>query len=180
MVHSDRFLDLAKKEADIAIRGGSRGDDDNLVGLKIAERPWAVYASCGYIGRHGRPERVEDIQHHMVVEFVGAIANHPAARWLRSVAPHAIVGARSDDVRALVLAVKSGVGLGPLPVLLGDRENDLVRIFDHIPELLVSFYLLMHRDMRDTPRARAFVDFVVSEIKSFRALLLGETVDRCR
>jgi DNA-binding transcriptional LysR family regulator len=176
MVHSDRFLDLAKKEADIAIRGGNRGSDNNLVGRKIGEQPWAVYASRSYIARHGRPDRVEDIQGHFLIEFAGAIENHPAARWLRTIAPQAMIAAHCDDVRALVLAVKSGVAIGPLPVPLAQHESDLVLLFGNIPKLQVNFYLLVHRDMRDAPRARAFFDFVVSEKKSFRALLLGTCI----
>jgi hypothetical protein len=30
--------------------------------------------------------------------------------------------------------------------------------------------------MRDSPRTRAFFDFVVSEMRSFRALLLGKRI----
>jgi hypothetical protein len=30
----------------------------------------------------------------------------------------------------------------------------------------------MHRDMRRTPRVRAFFDFAITEIKAFRTLLL--------
>jgi hypothetical protein len=37
-------------------------------------------------------------------------------------------------------------------------------------------YLLVHHDMRHTPRTRAFFDFVVSEMKSFRALVLGQNI----
>ena len=40
-----------------------------------------------------------------------------------------------------------------------------------ISELVLPYYLLMHRDMQHTPRVRAFADFVASEIKSFRALV---------
>jgi len=38
----------------------------------------------------------------------------------------------------------------------------------------LPYYLLMHRDMQQTPRVRAFADFVASEIKSFRALVSME------
>ena len=60
-----------------------------------------------------------------------------------------------------------------------------MRVVDNIG-LVLPFYLLMHRDMQQTPRVRAFADFVVSEIKSFRALLsngkslVGETPPSCR
>ena len=32
----------------------------------------------------------------------------------------------------------------------------------------------MHRDMRRTPRVRAFFDFVVAELKAFQTLLLRQ------
>ena len=169
LVTSDRFLDLSKGEADIAIRAGEL-HDETLVGRKIADAPWAVYASQSYIDRHGTPERVEDIQHHFVVACSGTIADYPAARWLRSVAPHATVAARCDSWSGLVLAVKSGAGLAPLLAYQGD--SDLVRVLDNI-DLVTPFYLLMHRDMQRTPRVRAFADFVAVEISGFRKLVSG-------
>ena len=44
LIVTERILDLAKGEADIAIRGGEPRDDV-LVGRKISDNPWAVYAS---------------------------------------------------------------------------------------------------------------------------------------
>ncbi len=83
---SDRFLDLSKGEADIAIRAG-QPQDQALVGRKIAEAPWAVYASKLYLERHGRPERTQDIDRHLVVGCGDSIARYPGARWLRSRCP---------------------------------------------------------------------------------------------
>jgi len=167
------LLDLSKGEADIAIRFGEP-QDDTLIGRRIAEVPWAVYASRSYVERQGRPERPEDIEQHLVIAYDGEIANYAAARWLRSVAPHARVAARSENWPAYVLAVKSGVGLGPLPVHHGDRDEDLVRLIDAPKGLVSEFWLLMHSDMQRTPRVRAFFDFVIADIRAFRALLLRE------
>jgi DNA-binding transcriptional LysR family regulator len=171
---SDRILDLSKGEADIAIRSVSgRIEDETLVGRKIAERTWAVYASRSYIERHGRPNCPKEIAFHTVVVCDGAIADHGAARWLRSVAPAARVGARSESWPGLIFAVKSGAGIAPLSIAVGERESELVRVIDAIPELVTHFYLLVHRDMQRTPRIRAFIDFVDSEIRTFRAVLAG-------
>jgi DNA-binding transcriptional LysR family regulator len=169
---SDRFLDLSKGEADIAIRAG-QPQDEALVGRKIAEAPWAVYASKVYVERHGRPQRPQDIGHHLVVGSGGSIAHYPGARWLSSVAPHATVATRSDNWPGLVLAVKSGAGLAALLAFQGDSEPELVRVMGGI-DLVTPYYLLMHRDMQHTPRVRAFADFVASEMKSFRALVSSE------
>jgi DNA-binding transcriptional LysR family regulator len=172
LVVSDRFLDLSKGEADVAIRAGEP-QDEALVGRKIAEAPWAVYASRAYVERHGRPDRVEDIQHHLVVGCGDPIAHYPGARWLRSIAPKATVAARSDNWPGLVLAVKSGAGLAVLLAFQGDNEHELVRVIDEIG-LVTPYYLLMHRDMQHTPRVRAFVDFMTSEVRSFRALVMNK------
>jgi len=76
---------------------------------------------------------------------------------------------------ALVLAVKSGAGLAPLPVVAVQNEPDLVRLLSPAPVVTLHFYLVFHRDMRRTPRVRAFCDFVTEEIKAFRQLLVGRT-----
>ena len=88
-------------------------------------------------------------------------------------APHATIASRSDNWPGLVLAVKSGAGLAALLAFQGDDEADLVCVIDNIG-LTTPYYLLMHRDMQQTPKLRAFADFVKSEIKSFRALVSRE------
>jgi DNA-binding transcriptional LysR family regulator len=177
IVMVDRVLDLAKGEADIAFRT-TAPQDNALVARKIAEVPWAVFASRDYVERRGAPATLADIGRHDIIQFDGPIADHTAARWMKSIAPHARVAARCTSTPALVLAVKSGAGISPLPIIAVEREPDLVRLFDKIPELRLPFYLLIHRDMRRTPRVRAFCDFVSSEIKGFRALLVGPTERR--
>jgi DNA-binding transcriptional LysR family regulator len=170
---TDKYLDLSKGDADIAIRTGGPGDE-SLIGRKIAEVPWAVYATRTYLERHGRPERPHDLDRHLVVAFDGEIADFAAARWLRSVAPRAKIAARSDNWAAFLATVKTGVGLAPLPIHHGDRETGLVRLMDTEPRVVSQFWLLMHPDMRRTPRVRAFFDYVVAEVKAFRSLLLRE------
>ena len=175
LVISERFVDLSKGEADIAIRLG-QPREEALVGRKIADASWAVYASQAYVERHGRPHNVEDLNRHLVIGCDGAITNYPAARWLRSVAPQATIAARSEHWQGVMLAVKAGAGLAAMPHWQGD-SSELVRVLDNIG-LVIPYYLLMHRDMQQTPRVRAFADFVAAEIKSFRALLSAGKVAR--
>jgi DNA-binding transcriptional LysR family regulator len=172
-IMSDTLVDLAKGHADVAIRAAAPTDNE-LIGRKIADSPWAVYASHSYVSRHGRPERKEDINQHTVVRFAGEMSDHPAARWLRSVAPNARVGAHATSLPTMILAVRSGIGLAPLPLIVGENESDLVRLLGPFPDLNTQFYLLMHQDMKRTPRVRAFFDFIVDEVKPVRAILEGK------
>jgi DNA-binding transcriptional LysR family regulator len=149
--------------------------DDALVARKIADVPWAVFASRSYIERRGSPKTLEEIGRHEVVGFDGPIGNHPAALWMKTVAPCAHVAARCTSTPALILAAKSGAGVSALPIVAAEQEPDLVRLFDSIPDLRLGYYLVIHRDLQRTPRVRAFCDFVTSEIKAFRELLVGQT-----
>lgn len=170
LVMGDRIVDLAKGEADIAFRAVPP-TDGTLFGRRLSSSPWAVYASQCYIEHHGKTQRIEDIGEHTVIAFDGNMLNHPAAQWLRTVAPNARVAARSTSLPALLQAIKSGAGVGTLPIIVGDAEGDLVRLSGPIPNLATGFYLLMHEDMKTTPRVRAFFDFVVEEIATIREIL---------
>jgi len=170
-VMSDRYLDLSSGEVDVAFRSGDT--DDELVGRKIAESIWAVYASPDYVARHGRPERVEDLSKHLLVGLDGAFANHRAVTWLKEVAPEATMAARINSVLGLVSAVKSGVGIGPLPIALGDAEPELIRVLGPIPELTRSWRILTHPDLRRVPRIAAFFDFIAGQRDELRPILTG-------
>lgn len=170
-VTSDRYLDLSKGEADVALRSGDT--DDELVGRKIADSIWAVYASQAYIERNGKPERLEDLSRHPLVGFDESLSNHRASKWLKEVAPDAEMAARNNSVLGLLYAVKSGVGIGPLPTALGDAEKDLVRVLGPIPELARIWRVLTHPDLRRTPRVSAFFDFIVAERDALQSILTG-------
>ena len=170
LIMSDHFLNLAKGEADVAIRAGTQ-NEETLVGRKIADVPWALYGSRSYIDRHGRIECIEEIAHHAVIEFDGDISDHHSARWLRTVAPTAKVVARSNTVPGLMMTVRSGAGLAPLPMPLAGRDPDLICALGPVPGLYSPIYLLTHPDLRRTPRIDALFDFVVGEIDRIRAVL---------
>ncbi len=171
-VMSDKYIDLAKGEADVALRSGDT-DDGDLVGRKIGDSIWAVYASAAYIERHGRPQRVEDLPGHALVGFDATMAKHRIAGWLRQVAPDAVLVARSNSVLGLVYSAKAGVGVAPLPIALGDAEPDLVRVIEPVPELTRIWRLLTTAELRHTPRVAAFFDFIVSEIDTLRPIITG-------
>ena len=171
-VMSDKYLDLSQGDADVAMRSGDT-DDGELVGRKIGDSVWAVYASKGYIERHGRVERFEDLANHALVGFDDTMAKHRLVQWLRKVAPDAALAARSSSVLGLIYSVKAGIGVGALPMALGDAEPDLVRLLGPVDELTRIWRLLTTRELRRTPRVSAFFDFIVEEIETLRPILSG-------
>ena len=171
-VMSDKYIDLAKGEADVALRSGDT-DDGGLVGRKIGDSVWAVYASTTYIERHGRPQRIEDLANHALVGLDDTMAKHCTAAWLRRIAPDSVLVGRSNSVLGLVYSAKAGVGVAPLPIALGDAEPDLVRVIESVAELTRIWRLLTTPELRHTPRVAAFFDFIVSEIDTLRSIITG-------
>lgn len=171
-VMSDKYVDLGRGDADVALRSGDT-DDDILVGRKIADSLWSVYASKSYIERNGRPEALADLARHAVVGFDGPMAANRAAKWLLEIAPNASVAARVTSVLGLVAVAKSGVAVVPMPIALGDAEPELVRLFEVVPELTRSWRILAHPDRRRTPSVAAFFDFIAEEIPALKPILTG-------
>lgn len=170
-VTSDRYLDLLKGEADVALRSGDT--EDELIGRKIADSIWAVYASSDYIERHGMPERIDDLASHRLVSVDESMSRHRLAKWLRDAAPEATIAARANSILGLLQAVKSGLGVGALPVSMAEGQPDLVRVLGPISELSRSWRLLTHPDLRRTRRISLFFDFIVAQREALRPILTG-------
>lgn len=164
LLMTERLLSMSKGEAEVAIRGGEP-TDESLVGKKIADVAWGIYATHAYVARHGAPKSPEDINRHCLIGFTDGIANHKAARWLRAVAPRARICGESGNIPSVLLALKSGAGLAPLPAPVGDNDDELECVLGPIPELSYPMYLLTHRDLRREPRVSAFFDFCLRELR---------------
>jgi DNA-binding transcriptional LysR family regulator len=172
-VMSDKLLDLAKGQADIAIRG-TEPRDEALICRRIADTPWAIYASKAYCLRKEVPRSISDIGGHEIALFDVELGQHLINQWFRQTAPSARIVARCNSISGLLAAAKSGIGLAALPVAVGDVEEDLVSVLGPIPELTTHFYLVTHRDLRDAPRIKAFSAFVGENLSAIRAVLAGK------
>jgi len=172
LIMEQRALDLSKGEAHIAIRGGALGNDPALVGRKIADVPWGLYASLSFVERHGRPSTPVDIDGFSVVELVDEIEALEAARWMKTHAPTARVAARCSNIPSVHLAIKSGAGIGPLPAVYAAADEELVCVLGPLTELNYPMFLLAHRDLRKISRVNAVFEFCLSELKT--VLVRGE------
>ena len=171
-VMSDHYVDLAKGEADVALRSGDTADNA-LVGRKIADSLWGVYGGRGYLAQHGTPTRTEDLAQHAWVGLDETMARHRATLWLRQVAPGARLVASSGSVLGTIQFAKANLGLAALPKALGGAEPDLVCVLGPVPGLTRSWLMLTTRALRRTPRVTAFFEFMVEELATLRPILTG-------
>ncbi|MBX3582807.1 MAG: LysR family transcriptional regulator [Rhizobiaceae bacterium] len=171
-ITSDRYLDIAKGEADVAFRSGEPADE-TLFGRKICDSVWAIYASRNYVQQHGRPASIAELADHDLIGFDGIMQNHRVAKWLPGAVPNARIVNRNNSMLGTLSAVKAGIGIAPLPTTLGDAEETLVQVLPPVEELARAWYLLTTSDLRKTPRIAAFVDHVLDNIPALRTALIG-------
>jgi DNA-binding transcriptional LysR family regulator len=73
----------------------------------------------------------------------------------------------------LVHAAKPGIGLGPLPTAIADKDQDLVRACGPIPDLAPGWRLLTHRTCGARRASRAFLEFIAEDRAELKSIATG-------
>lgn len=165
LIMTDERLDVARGDADMALRAGSRPEGAGIVARRLPDVEWAVYCSAAYAAERGRPERREQVRGRDVVGLDGRLAALPAAAWLAQAAAGGVTPCRSNSLVTLLSNVKAGLGLGALPALAADLEPALVRCLDVPAECRSELWLIVREQMKSRPHIRAFADFLASYVR---------------
>jgi DNA-binding transcriptional LysR family regulator len=165
VVADARALDLSRREADLAVRLG-RPRDSGLVTRRLAHYAYAFYAAAATdAGARGGVDFRAD-------PFLCA-ENEPQERWLHELAPERRVVYRSNSTTSLLSAAREGVGVALLPCYVGDADPALRRLDGPAPAAQ-EIWLLVHGDLRRTPRVRAVIDWLDELVERARTALLGQ------
>lgn len=167
LILDDTDLDLAMREADVAIRMHAPKQPD-LVQRHLMHLTWVTVASPEYVQKHGTPQRPEELDDHKLILF----GNHnpPVAdiNWL------AEAGRRGQPRRALLevnslhamsLAIRSGLGIGALPDWMGSELDGLVRLLPDLKSPKVDVYFVYPEELRNSKRVAVFRDFLLARLQ---------------
>jgi len=166
VVASDARLDVARGEADVALRAGFAPEGAGIVARRLPDTDWTIYCSRAYASERGAPANRAQIPGHDIVGMEGRMAVLPGWRWLQASAPETPIRCRSNSLVNLVWNLKAGLGLGALPVLIGDAEPELMRCFPPPPELRAELWLIVREELKGQPHVRAFTDFLAAHVKT--------------
>lgn len=167
---STSFVDLARREADLALRT-RRPEHGDLVAIRLFQAKMAVM---------GAPHWAQTLPPMALRElpWLGwdRMFDHlPEARWLAAHAPESAVVLRSNSLPFQLAAARAGlgavlcpephgrqVGLVPVPLVPPDAER--------VAALPVGdLWMVCHRAVREVPRVRAVWQFLVDEVAQLRA-----------
>lgn len=170
---ANAFFTLSRRDADVAIRPSVDVPED-VIAHRIAGVATALYGAPAYLAAHARVPLAE----HAWIGPDDSLSHLGSARWLReNVAPER-VAYRANSLVALQAAVRTGLGVAPLPCYLGDPDPQLVRVKGPVAAMATTLWVLIHPDLRRTARIRAFVDFMVPALQRLRPLLEGRAAKR--
>jgi DNA-binding transcriptional LysR family regulator len=167
----NQFYDLARREADLAVRIAPRLATPDLIGRKIADCGWGLYATESYLARVDRPLS-DGFPGHDVIAYDAEHAFYPGAEWLAANAGGANVVMQGNNIVAVLNAATIGVGIAALPCFLADVEATLRRVR---PDVIASrpMWLVVHPDLAKVARVRVVMDCVVEMMAAEAALLSG-------
>lgn len=164
LINDPRRFNLSRREADIAVRVGSF-DQGDLVERKVADVTYGLYASEAYVSRHGRPDFARKGADQHIVSLNPSPIKVVPIEWLKAMLPRAATVLRTNGVQSHVAAAEAGEAMAALPRVIGDRRPGLTRFATPIPEPSQPVKIGVHADLRDTPRIRRLIDFLVQELK---------------
>ena len=161
-----RMFDLTRREADLALRMG-RPRDAGLVTRKLADVAYRLYAGRGTAAAlRGAADPASD----PFVGYEDSLAGTPQERWLARFAPGRRTVFRCNTTASLLAAARAGVGVALLPCFVADREDDLVPLAGAEP-MFHELWLLVHGDLRRTPRVSAVIEWVDELVAAARPQL---------
>lgn len=176
LVTGNQAVNLARREADISLRM-TKPKEPNLVARKLGEAAWSLYASSGYIARHGMPTARGRLRGHRVIGLDPELRGTVGARWLAKHGDLATVALTCNTLVSQAAAVTAGIGLSPLPCVFADREVGLERALSRTIGHH-DLWLVVHPDLRSSARVRAVMEFVTELVLSEAALLSGKQPKR--
>ncbi len=166
----DNELDLAMREADVAIRL-RRPTQPDLIQRKLFTVHHHVYASIDYVKKNGMPKSLEDLDKHKILIFGQTPTYLTTINWLETVGriegdPRPIA-LRINSAYGLRRAVQSGIGIASLADYIVAADGNLVQIDLPVETPAFDTYFVYPEELKETKRVTVFRDFIVSKAKEW-------------
>jgi DNA-binding transcriptional LysR family regulator len=168
LITTDEELDLAMREADVAIRLRQPVQPD-LIQRKLFSVHFHAYASPEYLKKFGTPRSFDDLDTHRLLYLGGT--NIPAflqnRSWLLEYGRNG-KGPRQPtltihNVLGLLAACRRGFGIALLPDYLVEDNGGLVQLLDEQDPPALDAYFVYPEELKAVARVQVFRDFLVSK-----------------
>lgn len=166
MTASNLVENLLRRDADIAIRM-VEPEQDALVVKQIGDVALGLYAHENYLAGSEVPESFADLARF---GLIGMDRDALSARAVFKNYPDigsAPVALKADNHLVHLAAIRAGFGIGVSQVNIAKRDPALRRILTDTFELKLGVWIVMHENLRSTPRCRAVFDHLVAGLSDY-------------
>jgi DNA-binding transcriptional LysR family regulator len=164
----DTELDLAMREADVAIRMHAPKQPD-LVQRHLFQINWITVASAEYLERHGTPERPEDLDDHRLILFGEYRAPVPDINWLAEAGRRTGQPRRAllevNSLYAMATAIRLGLGIGALPNWMSEEISGLVKLLPELKPPKIDVFFVYPEELRNSKRISVFRDYLLARLQ---------------
>lgn len=155
---STHMLNLSKREADIAVRT-QKPDNPELVVRRLARWHSALFASTEYLQRHGAPTPGSAFAGHDLVLYQPYLDSGKEVTLAGEAIAQGRIAMTCTSGLLVRRALANGVGLGELPLPLGERDG-LQQVWPEQARQPYDIWLVTHQDVRHTARVRAVIEAI--------------------
>jgi DNA-binding transcriptional LysR family regulator len=168
---NQRIPDLLEEGYDVSLVASTGLEDSGLISQRLGTAFSVVCASPEYLAKHGVPQCPADLVGHVCLQIETPVyrSNLWSLRRMDDV-ENVDLGSPTFKVNvadAMVVAVKTGLGIGLLPVYTaadGLLSGELKRILpDYVSQEMDIFAMYLSREFLDA-KIRTWVDFLREEI----------------
>jgi DNA-binding transcriptional LysR family regulator len=136
-----------------------------LVARRIGSVEIGLHATPGYLARRGAPATLAEVTDF---ELIGYDRATPALRAMLQhfpELPRERMALATDSDVAQLAAIRAGFGIGACQVGL-DGNAGLVRLLPEAFALSLPVWVVMHEDLRSSPRCRAAFDALAAGLSA--------------
>lgn len=173
LITTDEELDLAMREADVAIRLRQPTQPD-LIQRKLFSIHFHAYASPEYLKRFGTPRTPAELDEHRVIVLGGLVPN-----YLQSGRNYLLTTSRDgkgprtpwftiNNVLGLLRACQRGLGVAMLPDYLVEENGGLVQLFADTDQVAFDAYFVYPEELKSVARIQVFRDFLVAKAQRWQ------------
>jgi DNA-binding transcriptional LysR family regulator len=167
LMTTEEELDLAMREADVAIRLRQPTQPD-LIQRKLFQVHFHAYASPEYLKRFGTPRTPEELDAHRLLVLGGAIPTYlQHSRWILSAGrngreprvPWLVI----NNILGILRACQRGIGIAMLPDYIVEENGGVAQLFTDVEGFAYDAYLVYPEEMKSVARIQVFRDFLVAK-----------------
>lgn len=168
---SDSEIDLARREADCAIRFQKPTQAD-LIQRPLATIRHRLCASPEYLARHGEPHSERDLLSHRIVAYgPAAPAYLKGLNWALELGhdgPPREPALSVNSSAGVLAAVEAGAGIAALPSYLIAQSTKVRPILGQVPGAEFQTYFVYPSELRGSVRVGVLRDFLVERMTPAR------------